>query len=39
MTRIGLVALAALIAAAALAAPAGADPVRLTHTVSIKASW
>ncbi len=36
MTRIGLVCLTALLAAAALAAPAGAKPIRMTHTISIK---
>jgi len=36
MTRLGLACLAALVAAAALAAPAGAKPIRMTHTVSIK---
>ena len=36
MTRLGLVAFAALLATAALAAPAGAKPIRMTHTVSVK---
>jgi hypothetical protein len=36
MTRIGLACLAALVCTAALAAPAGAKPIRMTHTVSIK---
>lgn len=36
MTRLGLACLAALACAAAVAAPAGAKPIRMTHTVSIK---